>query len=1381
MSPGRGADLDLEQETRRQRWRAPLPWLVLGLSLLITLVGWQITLQHVRAHRDETFREATHYATHDISRRLMEYQQSVLAARALMMSSDEVTPQEWRYFYQQLALETHQPGMVGLGYATVLTPAQVTRHEAQMRANGLADYRVSPPGKRDTYSAVTLFEPFVIGENRRALGLDMLTDPVRRAGLERARDSGGATVSPRLVLLLGADPGAPASVVMYAAVYNPSLPLETITQRRAALRGYIFAPIRLNELMQHVPAMPQRDNLRWRILDENGSLLHDTTGTDSRPLPADALRASTTIAIPGGQWQAHFEASDAFYTRAASHLPDTVLWGGLTISALLFSLLLSVTRGRRLALEKALSMTAELRESEARFRLVVEAAPGGLLMCDADGRIRLVNTLLAEMFGYPPGNLEGQSIALLMPKAMRPALLTRLQQLQTPRTAEVHEGLHADGHSFPIEVALNPVQTAQGAMRLAAIQDISARRTAERREAASHALLRGVVDAASDFAIIATDTTGLITLFNTGAHQLLGYEAEDMIGKQTPLLIHLPEEISTRASEIAATSGQVPKGFAVLVHDLAQGHTLAREWTYRRKDGSCLRVMLTLAGIYDADGQVQGYMGISYSIAARKEAELLMQKAREHAEAASRAKSEFLANMSHEIRTPLNAVLGMAQLIGLTELSKEQRDYVNMIDSAGKALLGILNDILDFSRIEAGRLALTEAPFLLADLINSVAGIMNISARDKDIEVAISVAPEIPPNLHGDQLRLQQVLINLVGNAIKFTSGGEVTLKIEQTARTEDSSTLRFSVSDTGIGMTEEQIGRLFRPFTQADNSTTRRFGGSGLGLVISERLVEMMGGKIGVQSYPGRGSCFRFTIRLGIVEDARQIQNQSMRELDIQDMLVVVGQPTLSQAIRATASNLGVSCECCASESEAMASMISRGRNHDLILVDWNMPDRGRRMLFEHLQRGDTRERSILLALTSPFGREALNTDPAITTLDGVLVKPVTSSTLLDTVMQACARRDTRHDLKRLIALPETELRARSLRGTRLLLVEDNTINQMVARGILQQAGAVIDVANNGAEALAQLRKHPSLYVMVLMDVQMPVMDGITATRKIRSELGLGLPIVAMSAGVLTTQREECLAAGMNAFISKPLDARLTLETLDALLRNREQGQPTEPPPADGAPATTPSIPPAATEDEIPPLPIGIAGLDPAQALPRLGGNKALYRELLLQFCIETAGFAEQVQTLLDNGQLRDARRAFHTLKSTAANIGAMSLAQLCEHGEAAMQDNDLLRAGNILDSVSASLELLSPALSRYIESRQRRQESSQAEHPAGADRVALEALLAQLRQHDLDALDAFEYLRSGLHSHLDEAQASELASHITALEFPAAAELLAAALARP
>ncbi len=1378
MSPRRGADLDLEQETRHQRWRAPLPWLALGLSLLITLAGWQFTLKQVRTHRDQTFREATNYATLDISRRLLEYQHSVLAASALIMSSDEVTRQEWHFFYQQLALETHQPGMVGLGYATLLTPSQLAPHEAQMRASGVPDYRVSPPGKRDTYSAVTLFEPAGVGENHRALGLDMLTDPVREAGLARARDSGTATVSPRLVLLLGTDPGAPASVVMYAAVYAPGLPLKTIDQRRAAVRGYIFAPIRLFELMQHVPAMPQRGDLRWRILDENGSLLHDTIGTSDRPASANALRASATITIPGGQWQARFEASDALYARTASRLPDTVLWGGLTISALLFSLLLSVTRGRRLALEKALSMTAELRESEARFRLVVEAAPGGLLMCDAEGRIQLVNTRLAEMFGYLPGSLEGQSVGRLMPEALRPGLLTRLRQIQGPSATEVYEAQHTDGHSFPIEIAINPVQTSQGTMRLAAIQDISARRAAERREAASHALLRGVVDAASDFAIVATDTTGLITLFNTGAQQLLGYEVDEMVGHQTPLCYHLPQEIAARASEIATASGHSPSGFAVLVHELAQGHTTAREWTYRRKDGSSLRVMLTLAGIYDADGQVQGYMGISYSIGARKEAEQLMRKAREHAEAASRAKSEFLANMSHEIRTPLNAVLGMAQLIGLTELSKEQRDYVNMIDSAGKALLGILNDILDFSRIEAGRLALTEAPFQLADLINSVAGIMNISARDKDIEVAISVAPEIPPTLHGDQLRLQQVLVNLVGNAIKFTSGGEVTLKIEQVKRTEDNITLRFSVTDTGIGMTEEQIGRLFRPFTQADNSITRRFGGSGLGLVISERLVEMMGGKIGVQSYPGRGSSFRFTIRLGVVDGARQNQNQSMRELDIRDMLVVVGQPTLSQAIRATASSLGVSCECCASESEAMASMISRGRNHDLILVDWNMPDRGRRMLFEHLQRGDASERSILLALTSPFGREALNADPVITTLDGVLVKPVTSSTLLDTVMQACARRDTRHDLKRLIALPETELRARSLRGARLLLVEDNTINQMVARGILHQAGAVIDVANNGAEALEQLRKHPSLYVMVLMDVQMPVMDGITATRSIRSELGLSLPIVAMSAGVLTTQREECLNAGMDAFISKPLDARLTLETLDKLLRSREQGLPAAD--TEAPVSSVPAVPPTPSEDEIPPLPTGIAGLDPTQALPRLGGNKALYRELLLQFCIETAGFAEQVQVLLDNGQLRDARRAFHTLKSTAANIGAMSLAQLCEHGETAMQENDLLRAGTILDSVRASLEQLSSALSHYIESRRRNQENTQAGHTAGADRVALEALLAQLRQHDLDALDAFEYLRGGLHSYLDENQASELASHITALEFPAAAELLAAALAR-
>jgi PAS domain S-box-containing protein len=883
--------------------------------------------------------------------------------------------------------------------------------------------------------------------------------------------------------------------------------------------------------------------------------------------------------------------------------------------------------------------------------------------------------------------------------------------------------------------------------------------------------MQGVLDAASEFSIIATDSSGLITMFNVGAQRMLGYSADEMVGKRTPAIIHDEYETQARGEALSKELGKSVEGFEVFVHAAREGRTEAREWQYRRKDGTVLPVNLTVSAIPGVDGNPVGFIGIAYDISARRQTERALADARDHAEATSRSKTEFLTNMSHEIRTPLNAVLGMAQLLSFGRLDAEQREYIRMIQLSGKTLLGVLNDILDFSKIEAGRLELSPIAFVFQDMTDGLADIMQTSAAEKDLDLSIHIAPEVPTCLFGDQQRLQQILINLIGNAIKFTFHGEVSLRVEMIEANDEAVNLRFIIRDTGIGMSEEQIGRLFQPFTQADNSMTRKYGGSGLGLVISKRLVEMMKGKIGVSSSPGQGSVFRFTAWLNRVPAEQGVLPASLNEMEVRDLLLVESSPAAAGSITAAASALGVACENCTSESEAMARIVTRGKAHDLVLIDWNMPDRGRSQLLRQLRGKSSSKHAIVLAVSSGFGRGALDSDPLAVSLDGVLIKPVTSSTLLDSVMQACAKRDSKRDLRKLMHAPESQLRARSLRGARLLLVEDNAINQMVARGILQQAGAILDVANNGQEAVDRLRKHPGLYVMVLMDVQMPIMDGCTATRIIRGELGLTqLPIVAMTAGVLQAQRDECMAAGMTEFLSKPLDAQLTIDTLEQVLMGSNHAAEDEAASVEESNIVESSSEPVA-------LPMepgeGVEGLDRIGALARIGNNQNLYRELLLQFRIEASELPVEAQTALERGALRDAGRGFHTLKSTAASIGATALAELSQRGESAIHFNDLELAQQTLDDIRAELERLLPAISASLE--QRKISSAHAASAiTGVDRVALEQFLAQLRRHDLDALDAFEYLRAGLPGRFGDEDAERLTQFVSALDFDSAIDLL-------
>ena len=662
---------------------------------------------------------------------------------------------------------------------------------------------------------------------------------------------------------------------------------------------------------------------------------------------------------------------------------------------------------------------------------------------------------------------------------------------------------------------------------------LSLERTREAR-ADAQAWLEGIFNAATEFSIIATDLNGVIRVFSPGAERLLGYDAHELIGVASPLRLHVEAEIQARAQALSEAAGVPVEGFEVFVSGTREGRTEALEWTYVRKDGGTLPVLLVVSPILDGDHRLVGFLGIAKDIAQEKKVQAAMAEAREQALQASRIKGEFVANMSHELRTPMNAVLGVARLLGGTDLGPEQRRYLDLIQASSRSLLGILNDVLDFSKMEAGRLQVVQAPCRLEDVLRALGPILSVSAGEKDLEVILGVAPEVPGDFLGDPLRLQQVLVNLAGNAVKFTPKGELVVWIECLAREGDLAVLGFRVRDTGIGMTPEQQARVFSPFWQAEAALDRRYEGTGLGLVIARRLVELMGGEIGLESQTGVGSTFWFNLPVRVLPSAPRPVTAPLR------ILIVDDRASSREAIALCIRAWGWLPVTAASGEEALAVLGTDA--FDVVLLDWGMPglDGPATLGAMNLRHPDRRVPTLLMTrLGEGLGPNRLAPDLPI------LTKPVTASSLFDAINELLSHR---------LAPGEAPRDGRGstmvLEGVNVLLVEDNLTNQIVAGEFLESMGAEVDLAGNGLEALAALRAHPSRYHLVLMDVQMPAMDGFTATRRIRDELGLDLPVIAMTAGVMAEERAECLAAGMVAFIAKPVDFDEMLATIMRNLR---------------------------------------------------------------------------------------------------------------------------------------------------------------------------------------------------------------------------------------
>lgn len=979
-------------------------------------------------------------------------------------------------------------------------------------------------------------------------------------------------------------------------------------------------------------------------------------------------------------------------------------------------------------LERAIG---EATDGAARLRAIFDNVIDGIVTTNEAGVIETINGAALRVFGYQADELIGRHISVLLPNRedCGPDGLAAEQALIDSISGNGSEAYarRKDGSLFPAELGFSPMLLNDALHFTGIVRDLTERKQIEAIQGQFAAII-----ASSSDAVLSKTLDGIITSWNPAARAMFGYAESDVLGRPAALL--LPPALADEEQGILAR--------------IRAGDRVDPFETWRlRKDGVAVPVSVTVSPIKDGAGHIIGASTIARDITELRQKQQMLEEAKRDAERASLAKGEFLANMSHEIRTPMNAVLGMAHLLGTTMLTDEQRRYLDMIRISGKSLLGIINDVLDLSKIEAGKMDLAPAPFRLADVLDALATIMGVNAGEKDLELVIGVDAGVPPTMVGDALRLQQVLVNLTGNAIKFTARGEVSLQVHCLARDEDNTTLRFVVRDTGIGMDAAHLARMFDAFSQADSSVTRRFGGTGLGLSISRHLVALMGSAIDVRSTPGAGSEFAFTLTLA--RAGNEAADGAAHAHEHLKLLLIYESDTGRHYLQQSMESPQWQVDCCACATDAVQAMrdtMAAGERYDLVLLDWNVLERSGQSMLQDLRAMVAPEALPAIVMVSAFGRGQLAAGSALCGADALLTKPVTSASLfaaIEQVVFGAAR------------CGQPFVQAASARiDACLLLVEDNRLNQVVAKNILEQGGARVDVAEDGQQALDMLRQDPERYDLVLMDVQMPVMDGYTATRLIRTELGLKLPVLAMTAGVLDTERIQCAVAGMGDLVAKPIDVDQLFAALRRHLPLARAG-------------LRPNVATAPVDDaliDLKPL-LSIAAGKPQVAETTI----RLIRQTVAQAAPQMAAARQHWQ----GGRHREAAHIFHTLRGAVGSLGARRFVHAASAAERAITagGQDAAHVDALLLRAEQEMAAVANAVAAAL---------TEAVFPASALALPqLQALQQLLETRDMRAGDVYSQLRTALRGQLSDAQFAELDSAMDGLDFDTAQRVLAAAAA--
>lgn len=1595
--------------------------LAVGLALSMLAAMW---LHNSNQRQAQTaLQQAAEDKADAVARRMRLYQYGLRGARGTIVTLGEhgISRRLFAAYSQTRDIDQEFAGALGFGFIRRVLPADEPAFVQQARNDDKPDFNIRQlaPHSSERY-VIQYMEPEA--RNLAAIGLDIASEQNRHDTAFNALRTGTVQLSGPITLVQAS--GKPLqSFLILLPIYRTSTTPETEAEQLQQGFGWSYAALITEQVLSGLPFSTTDVDLRLRDVTDPAKpvLFYEEKHQDD--LQAEGLSSTLVREVFGRRWEIQLIAHPAFIQGLNQTAPQLVLGVGFLLSALLAALTAVFGANR----QHRRQVVAE----QAKQAAIVESSLDGIIGKTLEGIVTSWNKGAEHIFGFSSEEAVGKSLlGLVVPEECATEETDILQRINAGESIEHYETYRRrkDGSLVEVSATIAPIYDEQHRMIgiSKTVRDITQQKAAESKISELNAslekqviartgelnklntLLNTVLDSASELSIIATDTQGLITLFNQGAERLLGYSAEEMIGLQTPAVIHLPEEVQQRSAELSEHYGQPIEGFRVFVHRAELDDAEVCEWTYVRKDNSHLTVTLMVTAMHSIDGELVGYLGIGIDITQRKAAEaelaasveitravldtapnpvvtldssgrihtlnpaakrafgleddtdahflpallspasrphlhaliehatagerdrtkvsaelmgqrsdgsefpvqlsvglmhagkqllvcvitdlsqqmqlrkellttrdqLLMaadaaelgiwsltladnsvqwnermfelfqqplslretgltyehwlsrvhpedapmaearlkaaidgtrnfdpifriirpdgsictiqagarietgsdgkatkitginrditaqyeletslRVAKEQADSASAAKSAFLANMSHEIRTPLNAVLGMLHLVQATPLNQRQLDYIQKAYGASQSLLGLLNDILDYSKIEAGKLQLDLHPIQLEPLMCDLAVVLSGNQAQKTVEVMFDLDPALPAVLIGDGQRLQQILINLSGNALKFTAQGNVIVSLRQLERSEAQVKVRIAVTDTGIGITDEQLKRIFDGFSQAEASISRRYGGTGLGLAISKRLINLMGGELQVESRVGEGSRFWFDLEFAI--DAQQIPIKAACAVVDKNlhMLVVDDNPVARELLVQMSSDLEWSAEAAQDATEAMACIkaaYAEGQPFDLILMDLIMPGMDGLNAARLIRDSAGDARMPLVIMVTAHGREALadSEQDADAPFAAFLTKPVTPKQLADTVARVISGAPAR----RITTAYQVSKR---LEGLRLLVVEDNPLNRQVAQELLMGEGAQVFLAEGGQQGVDTVIGTQNVFNAVLMDIQMPGIDGLEATRLIRQDARFAdLPIIAMTANASVADRQVCLAAGMSDHIGKPID-------LDKLVATLQHWTGTT------APENVTSEPPT-----------GVATENSEAVLRRFGGNLKLLQRMLSNFEPEMRKQLQQLNSHASQGDVKAVLAQLHMLKGSSGTMGARQLAEQAAELEqqikrlAPAAAGELLARHNWRDALAGMLEQSLVELNSAFLAPEEVQTGPAISQPTDDWQQSLRHVLVLLAAGNLQAIEQTEAMVHNIPRQW-QSHFAQFCQAVDCLDFPSASVL--------
>jgi PAS domain S-box-containing protein len=1133
---------------------------VFAACFLVTLAGWTVVQRQVEQAGQQRFDRLTEMVRGRIRERFRDHQRVLEGLAGLIATSDQVRRDQWREYLSATALDSH-PGALGYGFVRKVPRTQLPNYLRQARADYPTGFNLQTTGNQPNLFVVEIIEPF--HRNAAVLGLDLASEPARLRAALRSVEVNGPTLSAPLRL---AQPGSnSAGLLLLQPVYRRGQPSATAADRWNALTGWTYAPLRIQELFSGLSEITEHQ-IDFEVFDgtqpSRQSLVFDA---DQHLLkspfiaPFQGRRFHRTLTFPAGgrDWTLTCSTRPQFDATSDQFIPLAVLGGGMVVSLLAAMLTWSLGMSRTRAINLAGLMTSDLRhevierqDAERALRrltrlqaAIFESAAHGIIVTDSHGVLVQLNPaaerLLGTRFSELPGNTaldfyldpsELQQRAAEFSKSVGATVGPGFDTLSVKATAGLaneHEWtlVRPDRSRLRATLAVSTLTDDRGAVTgfLALAVDVTARRAAEKRlqtfvEHAPAAV--AMLDA--DLRYIATSRRWL-SEYRIEEHDITGRSHYEVFPNISPEWRAIHQRCLTGSVETSEGDRWRPPGWE---------HDQVLRWEIRPW--------------FDASGAVGGLMIFTQDITTEHLREQELLRLRNEAEAANRAKSDFLATMSHEIRTPMNGVIGFTNLLLDTPLNDEQRDFVQTIHSSGQNLLNLINDILDYSKIEAGRISLESIPYDLTETAADCVELLHSQAELKGLLLTLTVHPSARPHLTGDPSRVRQVLLNLVGNAIKFTHHGHVTVRISAVTRPGETSPaeIRVEVSDTGIGIPDEKLGLLFHKFSQTDTSTSRKFGGSGLGLAISRQLVELMGGQVGVESVPGKGSTFYFTLPvLATGPNPAELPPPPLSLPAGGRVLLVDSHPPEAEALELALDHWSVGHSRCNDVSAAL-QMLRLAREDSKPFQAVFVAHEAIQACLELVPVLLSESSRVVLILPGSLRSES-NRRLAIG-FSHILIRPIARLTHIHAALEhqpatpaasSPAAPSSRLDKDS----PGTAAPASpTLPTRRVLLVEDTVVNQKLAIRILERLHCHVTLARDGVEAVASASDQD--FDVILMDCQLPEMDGYEATRRIRAlETQRGhapgsLPILALTASALPEDRVRCLEAGMNDVIVKPI-----------------------------------------------------------------------------------------------------------------------------------------------------------------------------------------------------------------------------------------------------